>query len=290
MKIFRSGNYLKFTVRTTTILALVAVLMLSVSCNDSQRENDDTTVASTDMVRAMKLYNEAFLSIHEILINDTLLSTDDTLYLPREEDTLMLTQNSTFGYPREILINYGEDLKITERDYPKKGRLRVWLYAPYDSTLSMRVSFDFHQIGNYELLGEMDINTADSTSQTEGILRELTDARILRLGQGIKTQKMYFNFSDTLKFTTGNFTPYLAEDDGFSGSGSYGGISFRGQQFSSQFNEDWMITYTCKNQMQGKAALNAPNIATREINFSRSCSSSFSVAFYNTTETIKFPL
>jgi hypothetical protein len=290
MKDFLSVNYHNLTVRTTTILAILAVVVLSVSCNDSVRENDDTTVASTDMVRAIKLYNEAFLSIHEILINDTLLSTDDTLYLPREEDTLMLTQNATFGYPREILINYGEELKITDRDYPKKGRLRVWLYAPYDSTLSMRVSFDFHQIGNYELLGEMDINTVDSTIQADGIVRELTDARILRLGQGIKPQKMYFNFTDTMKFTTGSFTPYLAEDDGFSGSGSYEGISFRGQQFSSQFKEDWMITYTCKNPMQGMATLNAPNIATREINFSGSCSNSFSVSFYNTTETVKFPL
>lgn len=249
-----------------------AIVLLSIgvsitSCSDSDRDEDNTTLASADNSFAEHFYNDIFKVVHRVIVHDTLLYGADTT-LPFESciDTIYKVPNST-SYPIKLVIDYGKDSLICPDGRMRFGKLNVTLNGPYGTSgSSMVIAPDSFTINEYRVEGLINIQFENSTGDYSPFQRKVTNGHITDNDIGYYKKDVFYESDQRVDLINVSDTANGVSDV-FWVTGTSTGRNSRGAFFDAQIVTPIQFQLDCIYESLGTYNLQVNNLSPRFVEF-----------------------
>lgn len=264
------------------LIVVFLISMLGYSCNDSERDEDDETVASHDNALAEVLFNDLIRQVHQVAMRDTILNDTG---LVQDLDICMdsaVRSSDVAIFPIELVIYYGPENTICTDGRERRGKIRATFSGRYTSSFS-KVSIVpvSYFVDDIRVTGTVDIeNTGFSDAGNRSYIVEVTDGVL-------EAQDLNVNWESLTarQWTSGADSDENVVDDVFTiTSGSTTGRNTKGNTFTSSIQKSQRFEIGCKWFTRGVLQLEVPNLATRTVNYGNgNCDNALTVTRNATT-------
>lgn len=270
-----------------SLFSLILILGL-VSCNDSDRDTDSTTEASSSVVLAQNYFNDIFKSAHQVIVQDSILTPQNANDgLPACIDSIIVSPQVIGSYPKTVWIFFNG---VVNCNRIKNGLVQIDLTAPYLDSLS-QASFTFYdlKVNGYTISGIINQEYRGKVNGTRTFTRKIENGKITRNGLGNKAIEILHDENSSIQWTGGFVTDTIGLDDEFTYSSTFNGRHSFGKFYSGTTIQPVQMDMNCKWERNGQLKLVIEPLADRIITYNTVCSPTASILINGGSKSIGIP-
>lgn len=244
-------------------MLLLAVLS---GCRNSVRDSDNDLITALDYTTSINAINDIVKQIHNVAINDSILSQLDTNYSPSVCFQTKNLVSSGFDFPYILTIDFGSGSNcIDER--VRGGKVVVRFSGPYNAVGTlMEITTENFSVQDRKLnfSGNLVVTNADSnylsfrrTISTGDVELPNSEGRLSALSQ-ISGQDMVEIVLENTQIET---------DDTFTIQGALSGVATTGVPYACTVTTPLSTSIPCRFENSGVFIVSSANIASRFGNY-----------------------
>jgi hypothetical protein len=215
-------------------LIVVAALLISVSCNKSERDSDVNTFAPRDNAIAQALFNDLFLQVHNYTVSDSNLYSFASMNM---YDTLCLdtvSVSSTLGtMPYIVTLDYGVAGVVCADGIKRRGKIKAEYNARYEKTNArITITPQLYYVNDIKITGKLELINLNRNNDGNIVFAENISDGLL------KNDTINISYSAVRKreWKSGEST-FNIQDDLFLITGTEKGTISKGGAYDSQITE-----------------------------------------------------
>jgi hypothetical protein len=237
-------------------------LVVTFGCRDSIRDKDNDLVTAMDYSTSMNAINDLVKQIHNVAINDSILSELDTNYSPSACFQSKNLVSAGLGFPYILTIDFGSNSTCIDERI-RRGKISVRFSGLYNSigTL-MEVSTENYYVQEREVNFSGSLLVTDSDSSYLKFQRKISSGEvILPSSQGRLSALSRISGQDMVEIMLQS-TPEETDDE-FRIEGTLSGTSTTGVTYISGVSTPLSTSIPCRFETSGSFTVSASNIASR---------------------------
>ena len=264
-------------------LVCLGIALISFSgCEDSERDDDDETVASHDNALAETIFLDIFKQIHRVAARDTLLNDtglvqdlDICLDSAVVSDTLPI-------FPLNLTLYYGNQASLCSDGRTRRGRVNATFSGRLKSTFTrIDYSINSYWVDDIRVWGNV-------TVENVGVAENGNRIYVMSVEDGrLEGEDIAIDWESTMSWQwVGGFATDMnqTDDEWLITAGSSSGRNTKGNTFVANVIQPQGFDMVCKWIKSGEVRLLVPNLATRTVNYgSGTCDNIISVTRNATT-------
>lgn len=251
---------IKMKKRTFSILlTCLAILIVTVSCRKTTRDNDKETTSVSDQGLAEFVFNDVYKQVYLSLAGDTniVVSTCDTSYLyPAYPDST---------YPKTLTIRFDTINSCAGADgITRKGTIKAILTGDMGDSLSMAtITFNKYYVNGNKVTGTKYITYKGHNSSGHKYYTVKVYGATITTGEG----EISWTSNRTREWIEGD-TTMTTSDDVYLITGTTSGTSITGNTFAVITNSPLRVELGCKYPTSGIITLQpGGNLVPRKVDF-----------------------
>lgn len=262
--------------------AFVALLIVSSSCRNSERDLDNSTGSSESAWIAMNHFHNIMREVHRVAQVDSVLNaipTADALVPTVCVDSIK--RIADLGpFPIDLTLFYSiSNTCVDQRN--RGGQIRAnfdGLYSDVGTTI--KISLENYEVDNTFISGDISMTVTRSSTDSLYFDVVVENGSILDMDKPGKNQS-YFNAQLNYINYSGRKT-FPTTDDDFAITGTGEGIAENGVIYAYEVENELVLTNECEHERYGSFRLSAPNTQDRVVTLNEgdACDKLMQVAIY----------
>lgn len=239
------------------IVSILAALLAFSACRKSERDNDESTLASGDQ------------AMHERLSNDIIGFVDEAARSTQGIKALNCASITidTMANPKVMTIDFDAFPGCTGNDGFKRGGV---VTATFTSKYSVpgsviTISLSNYRTDNLKMTADITMTYMGlNTSSQPYFMVDVTTMRVQPLNEAWVSN---WTFSYTRTQTAGDATPEVSSDDTYTLSGTGTGVSRSGNTYEAEIVQDVVWSNGCEYPSDGIVNVTPANLVVRNLEY-----------------------
>lgn len=248
-----------------SIIVLVFIFFVLLSCRKSDRDLDTTIVISKDVLFAENLFDDLFKQIHSVIMQDSLKG--NSANLSKVEvciDTFTVKTGIGNGFPKELTVDFGVTETTCSDGKSRKGKLLAHFTDNYLVAGSkMTLTPENYYVNGTQIKGKRTVTSRGKNS--DGIYSfEIKDENGEITNE---IDNITWTSLKTYKWTIGQTSAKVGDDTFTITKLNANGTATKGTSYETEVINDIAYKLNCNWKTSGNLRISPSNLSPRDVNY-----------------------